>query len=229
MTSRRDRQVSRVRTTIIIAVAVVVAAVVGYGLLYSSGVTEGEYRAGTHYEVIEDAPRRRPGAPIRVREFFSYGCIHCRNFDPLIEDWKTGLPEGVVFERTPVAFSPAWTLLARTYLALEASDALEANHDRLFRAIHDQGRQFLTPEMLADFVDGYGVSKADFLRAFESSGVRRKALEAEADQRRLQIASVPTLVVDDRYRVSMDVGRKTALAVVDHLIASELGEPPAGE
>jgi hypothetical protein len=42
-------------------------------------------------------------------------------------------------------------------------------------------------------------------------------------------ASVPTLVVDDRYRVSMDVGRKTALAVVDHLIASELGEPPAGE
>jgi len=35
---------------------------------------------------------------------------------------------------------------------------------------------------------------------------------------------IPTLVVDDKYRVGMDVGRKVALDVVDHIIAMERGE-----
>jgi thiol:disulfide interchange protein DsbA len=219
---RKDRQVARLRNAIIAFVAAVAVLIVGYGMLYSTGVAEGEYRAGTHYEVIEDARGRRPGEPIRVREFFSYGCVHCRNFDPLVEDWQTRLPEGVEFERTPVAFSPVWTLLARTYLALDELEALESNHDRLFRAIHDSGRQFLSPEMVADFVDGYGVSRDEFLRAFDSPSVRARLRQAESDQRELQISGVPTLVVDDKYRIGMEVGRKTSLDVVDHLIAQEL-------
>ena len=225
---RTDRQVARVRNTIIAFVVAVVVLVIGYGTLYSTGVTEGEYRAGTHFEVIEDARGRRPGEPILVREFFSYGCIHCRNFDPLIEEWKSTLPEGVKFERTPVAFSPVWALLARTYLTLEELDALERNHERLFRAIHDQGRQFLSPEMLADFVDGYGVSREEFLRTFDSPTVRARMRQAERDQRDLQISGVPTLVVDDKYRVGMEVGRKTSLDVVNHLIAREMS-PQAQE
>lgn len=216
-----DRQVSRVRNAIIAFVALVVVLVIGYGMIYSTGLTEGEYRAGTHYEIIEGARGRRPGEPIRVREFFSYGCVHCRNFDPLVEDWKANLPEGVVFERTPVAFSPMWTLLAGTYITLEELGALEQNHDRLFRAIHDQGRQFLSPEMVADFVDGYGVSREEFLRTFESGRVRARLRQAEQAQRDLQIAGVPTLVVDDKYRVGMEVGRRRALDVVDHLIELE--------
>ena len=219
---KKDRQVARLRNAIIAFVAAVAVLIVGYGTLYSTGVAEGEYRAGTHYEVIEDARGRRPGEPIRVREFFSYGCVHCRNFDPLVEDWQTRLPEGVEFERTPVAFSPVWTLLARTYLALDELEALESNHDRLFRAIHDSGRQFLSPEMVADFVDGYGVSRDEFLRAFDSPSVRARLRQAESDQRELQISGVPTLVVDDKYRIGMEVGRKTSLDVVDHLIAQEL-------
>lgn len=219
MPTRKERQAIRMRNAIIAFVAVVALLVIGYGTFYSTGMIDGEYQAGTHYQVIEDPPPRRPGEPIRVREFFSYGCIHCRNFDPLIEDWKRTLPEDVVFERTPAAFSPVWTLLAQGYYALEEVGALEENHDRLFRAIHDNRRQFLSPEMLADFVDGYGTTREAFLRAFESPAVRRKVRETEVAQRALGITGVPTLVVNDRYRVGMDVGRKTALDVVDHLVA----------
>jgi protein dithiol oxidoreductase (disulfide-forming) len=219
---KRDAQVARVRNAIIALVAVVVVAVIAYGIVYTTGITEGEYQAGTHYEVIDGAPPRRPGEPVRVREFFSYGCVHCRNFDPMIESWKRTLPEGVVFERTPVAFSPMWTLLAQTYYALEEVGALEQNHDRLFRAIHDSGRQFLTTDAIADFIAGYGVSREQFMTAFTSESVRRKVRDAEVQQRELQISSVPTLVVAGRYRVGMDVGRKRALDVTDHLIAEEL-------
>lgn len=221
MPTRKERHVIRIRNTIIGVVAAIVVIVIGYGLVYSTGVTEGEYQAGTHYDVIEDARGRRPGEPIEVREFFSYACIHCRNFDPMIEDWQARKPDGVEFRRVPVTFSPVWALLARTYLALDELGALERNHERLFSAIHDQGRQFLSAEMVADYVDGYGVSREAFLRAFDSTAVRSRFRQAERDQRELGIASVPTLVVDDKYRIGMEVGRRAALDVLDHIIAME--------
>ena len=82
----------------------------------------------------------RPTQPITVTEFFSYGCIHCKNFEPLIADYIETLPPDVEFRRVPVAFSPAWALLGQSYLALEAVNALEQNHDRIFRAVHDNTR-----------------------------------------------------------------------------------------
>lgn len=221
MTTRKERQVIRTRNYIIAAVVAVVVIVLGYGTLYSTGIAEGEFQAGTHYELIDNAKGRRPGEPIQVREFFSYGCIHCRNFDPLIEEWQATLPEDVAFERVPVVFSPVWALLGRTYATLEELGALERNHDRLFRAIHDNGRQFLSADMIADFVDGYGVTREEFLRTFDSPAVLQRMRQAERDQVDLGIRAVPTLVVDDKYRIGMEVGRKVALDVVDHIIAME--------
>jgi thiol:disulfide interchange protein DsbA len=218
---KKPDKVARIRYGIIGTVVVIAAIVAGYGFLYSSGVAEGEFVAGEHYQVLEDPARRRPGAPIQVQEFFSYGCVHCRNFDPLIEDWRASAPEDVEFERVPVAFSPPWVLLARTYYALEELYILEANHDRVFRRIHDNGLMFQTPEDVAEFIDGHGATAEEFLAAMNSQTVRRRLRESDAAQRSVGIASVPTLVVAGKYVVSMDVGRKVALDVVDHLIGLE--------
>ncbi len=220
-TRRQERQIRRVRNIVIALVVAVALGVIGYGTYYSAGVTVGEYRPGTHYQVIDDARGRRPGEPVVVREFFSYACPHCRNFEPLLNDWQQHLPKDVVLERTPVAYSTEWSLLARAFYTLKELHALDPNHQRIFEAIHDQGRQFPTPESLADFVDGYGVSKDEFLRTFQSASVDERMREAARDQQALGITSVPTLVVDDKYRVDMEVGRKVALDVVDHLIAQE--------
>jgi thiol:disulfide interchange protein DsbA len=228
MTSRTDKKVVRARNAIIAFAALVAILLIGYGAIYSTGITEGEFLAGEHYRVIEDPPRRRTGEPIMVQEFFSYGCIHCRNFDPLLDDWRATMPEGVTFSRSPVTFSPVWQLLAQSYYALERLGAVEANHLRLFRAIHDNGRQFLSADMVADYVDGNGTTKEEFLRAFSSPDVRREMRDADAAQRKFVITTVPTLVVGGKYVVNMDVGRKASLDVVAHLIALELGAAPEG-
>ena len=78
--------------------------------------------------------------------------------------------------------------------------------------------------MIADFVDGRGVTKDEFIEAYNSSRVRRALATGDARQRTFAIASVPTLVVADKYVVSMDVGRRQALEVVDYLIALEQDE-----
>lgn len=219
-------KVNTARYLILGFVALVGLAVVGYGLMYSTGATEGEFVEGKHYDLIEDAPRRRASDPLMVTEFFSYGCVHCKNFDPLIEKWKPSLPSGAEFERAPVTFNPAWELLARTYLAFETMDKLPGNHERVFRAIHDNGTQFLSADQLANFAAKGNIDKAAFLAAFNSTQVNRRLSEIELAMSRVGVRSVPQLVVAGKYRVNNDAGRKVSLAVVDHLIALELGSAP---
>ena len=216
----REQRVTAVRRGILGAAAAIVSALVLWGLFYGLGAGEGdEIAAGDDYRVVEDPPRRRPGEPIVVTEFFSYGCVHCRNFDPLIEDWRKGLGEGVAFARAPVTFSPQWAVLGQAYLALLEAGALEANHERIFRAVHDNGRIFLSAGQIADFVDGNGVTRQEFLDAYNSPSVRRTLARNETRQRKLGISSVPTIAVADAYVVNMDVGRRRSLEVADALVA----------
>lgn len=216
-----DRRVSQVRNAIIGSMLVLAAVVIGVGLYYTFGSGSGELTPGKQYAVIEDAPLRKPGEPIVVHEFFSYACPHCRDFDPMLEEWKETIAEDVRFERIPATFSPIWTVLAQTYYALEELGALNRNHDRIFRAIHDTGRQFTTIESMADFVDGFGTTREAFLAAANGAEVRARLREADRAQRTLMIGGVPTLVIAGRYVVGMREGRKAAIEIMDELIARE--------
>ena len=216
------QRIKTIRLGVVIFLAAVAGLLAIYGTLYSTGITEGEFTEGEHYSRIDAGVRHRPGDPVEVVEFFSYGCIHCKNFDPLIEDWQADQSDEVVsFRRQPVAFSPTWAILAQTFFALQELGIEEENHERLFKAIHDQGRQFLSVEMIADFVDGHGATRDEFLRAFNSPKVRRAASEFESIQSRYDVQGVPMIAVAGKYMVKMDVGRKLALDVVDHLVALE--------
>jgi thiol:disulfide interchange protein DsbA len=228
MTKAAEARLKRIRIGIGVAIGVVVVAIAGYGLLYSAGATQGEYVAGTHYRVLDDPPRMRPTDPIEVTEYFSWACVHCRTFDPLIEEWLVSQQDDVQFDRTPVAFSPDWALLAGGYRTLEAVGALELNHDRIFRAIHDTGRMFRTKEDLAAFVNGFGTTRDEFLRVFDSPEVRRQLADDDNRRREFGIQSTPTLVVARQYVIDMDVGRRQALELVDQLVARTRAERASG-
>lgn len=225
---KKPNNVAVIRGLIIGAVAVLAVLVIGYGLLYSSGATQGEFIAGEDYEVLENPERRHPGANVQVVEFFSYGCVHCKNFDPLITEWLETKPDNVDFTRVPVAFSPQWLVLAQTYYALEILGILEENHDRIFRRVHNTRTMFDSPEEVAEFIDGHGATAEQVLEAFNSTEVRAKLREADVAQRQVVISAVPTLVVNGKYMISMDVGRKVALEVTDYLIAVEQGADTGG-
>lgn len=227
MAKKKSGNVALVRGLIIGGVAVLGVLILGYGLLYTTGATQGEFVAGEHYEVIETAERRRPGANVEVVEYFSYACVHCKNFDPMIHEWLETKPDNVDFSRVPVTFSPQWALLAQAYYTLEALDILDENHDRIFRRLHNTRRMFASAEDVAEFVDGNGATAAEFLEAWNGPEVRRMLREGEAAQREVVIRAVPAIAVNGAYLVSMDVGRKVALEVVDHLIALEQGGTPA--
>ena len=218
MAKRKDN-ISTIRTGILAAVAALILIVVGVGLYYSLGF--GGSASGERYIAL-DKPDGT--GEVEVVYFFSYECPHCRTFDDLVDGWQARLPEGTVFARVHVAYSSSNRLLAKGHRALLRHDAFEANHRRLFRALQDRNRRFATPGALAEFVDGFGVDQDTFLRTLTST---RTAREVDAGERRflsLGLTGVPALVVDDKYIVNMDLGRKQALAVTDDLVEELLAK-----
>ena len=225
--AKQAERLRRIRIGILAAIGVFVVALGGAGLFYGIGAdVGGEPAEGEHYREItppEGAPRA-----LEVVEYFSYACVHCRSFDPLIEDWSSSLPEGVRFRRAHVAFSPGVALLARAHVALEQAGALEDNHERIFRALHDRNRQFPTAESLADYVDGFGIDRERFLTAVRSPRVARTVAENDQAFRDAALVSVPSLTVAGKYVINMDIGRKQALEVAERLVRKELESRSAG-
>jgi protein dithiol oxidoreductase (disulfide-forming) len=228
--SKSSRRIATTRNAIIAFVALLIVLVVGYGLFRSSAVdVSGDFVEGTHYKVIQGAAPVQATGPIRVTEFFSYGCIHCRNFDPIVNDWLRNAPKDVMFERSPVSFSDQWSLLGQAYFALRDTNALEENHERIFKAIHDNGKQFATADSIAEFVDGHGITRDEFLKAFNSEAVVREISDASKRERSLHVNSVPTVDVADHYTINMDtVPRKRVFDVVEFLVAKIRADRAAG-
>lgn len=218
MAKRKDN-IAGVRTGILIGVVALVVVVAGYGLYYSLGF--GGTAGGEPYVALEKPDLT---GDVEVVEYFSYECPVCRNFEDLVDGWQARLPEGVVFTRVHVAYSSSNRLLAKGHRALLRHDAFDANHRRLFRAIQDRNRLFTSPAALAEFVDGRGVDGESFQRTLTSN---RTVREVEAGERRfvsLGLTGVPALVVDDKYIINMNLGRKGALAVTDDLVEELLAK-----
>ena len=43
-------------------------------------------------ELGRRAPVEAPPGQVEVVEFFSYGCVHCKNFEPMFGAWKKAAP-----------------------------------------------------------------------------------------------------------------------------------------
>ena len=76
--------------------------------------------AGKDYTPISPAQPTDDAAKVEVLEFFSYGCPHCADFNPLVTAWAAKLPADVVFKKVPITFGRgAWESIARLYYTLE--------------------------------------------------------------------------------------------------------------
>src|SRR5215211_2249615 len=73
---------------------------------------------------------------IEVVEFFWYGCIHCYNLEPVLENWVRKLPPDTQFRRVPAVFNQRWGHDAAIFYTIEALGLLDKLHRPLFDAIH---------------------------------------------------------------------------------------------
>ena len=156
---------------------------------------EGEYfRRMTTSQGTSSAPDK-----IEVAEVFWYGCAHCYNFDPVLQKWKQNLAADVTFVRIPVIWNPTNQIHARIMYTAEALGKLDEAHEGIFKAIHQEGNMLTSEDELVQFFGRYGVSKTEFLDAYNSFGVSSSVKRAENLTRRYGIRSVPVIVVNGKY------------------------------
>lgn len=228
MVNRRAKFVQK-QKILVGVIAVVAIAIVGYfSTLVVSETSTDEFVEGEHYLLV-DNPRRIRGDKIEVMEFFSYGCIHCYNFDDEIHSWAADHQDTVDFKQTPAVANEVWRNYGKAYYTMETLGILEQGHTLMFKQIHDARRNLQTDREIASVLALGDVTEAQFVSTFNSSDVAQSLSRADQSARRYKVATVPSMVVQGKYhiRVTGSIGFSRMLDVADFLIAKELAAKAA--
>lgn len=145
---------------------------------------------------------QRPDTPgkIEVIEFFSYGCPHCYELQPLIEKWEAGLPKDVVFKRVAVGFGrEMWENLGKAFYAFSDMKVLPKVDDAIFAAVHKQRLPLQDEKSITAWAAKQGIDPAKFTAAYNSFSVNSHVTQSERMVESYQVASVPSLVVGGKY------------------------------
>ena len=213
-----------VNRTLLISLMALIAS-----MTLSAPIAAENYVEGVHYEAI-DIPVKtglEGEQPLKVEvvEVFSYMCIHCYSFDPLLKLWEQNKAEQAVFNRLPAVFSADWELMARAFYTAEILDVSEQMHEPLFEAIHKQPKNLRDEDIMAAlFLEHAEIPAAEFTESFNSFFVRSRVMQARAKGRAYGITGVPVMIVNGKYRVGgrMAGSNEAMLDVVDFLVRREL-------
>ncbi len=175
------------------------AAIMGLVVLAGSAMAE-QFREGEHYQRI-GTPVSVSGERVEVIEAFAYPCPACRNFLPHIKSWEEEQDGNVDFRRLPIALQRGWDLFARAYYTAQVVGVDEGAHEAMFRALHDERRQFRSFEDVAEFYSDFGVEKEAFINTSESFAVDSRMRQNRNHVRQFGIRSTPTVIVHGKWRV----------------------------
>src|SRR3954462_3961817 len=105
---------------------------------------------------------------IEVAEFFWYGCPHCYNLEPLIENWTQKLAPDVEFRRIPAVFNERWAHDAAIFYTFEALGLLPKLHRPLFDSIHRDHLRTDDQQAMTEWLSRHGVDSKKFFDTMKS-------------------------------------------------------------
>jgi protein dithiol oxidoreductase (disulfide-forming) len=151
------------------------------------------------YKLIN--PPQKPANPkkIEVIEFFSYACPHCADFEAPLQDWLKRKPKDVEYRAVPVVFRDSWKPLAKLYYTLDTMGLLDKYHDKVFDAIHKEGKQLVEDEAIIKWAGQQGIDAAKFTQTYNSFGIDTKVQRAIAMGRAYGVQFTPSLAVNGKY------------------------------
>jgi thiol:disulfide interchange protein DsbA len=180
-------------------------ALAALALLVVTGVAQAQIRPR-----VIDPPMPRlsgvlgetPADKIEVIQFFYYGCPHCFDQQPLIEDWLATKPADVEFRLVPALRDEKWVPLTKAYFALEALGAAKRLHRPIYDVINFDGAQLTEEDKLIAWVARNGVDREKFLEVYNSDAVKAQVEAARKATLDYGIKATPTLVVAGKYAIT---------------------------
>ena len=178
-------------------------------------------------ELLPEPIRTSDPNKIEVLEMFSFSCIHCYQFEPKIQEWKKTLADDVNFLQSHVAWNEKAQIHARIFYTIQFLDVdaktVRALNQSIFNAYNVERKKLTDTDEIADVFMKQGVSKKQFLEAFNSFATTNAMRMADARSRSYKVQGTPEMAVNGKYRVSGSLAgsNKEMLKVVDYLIELE--------
>lgn len=185
---------------------------------------------GTNFRTLAAPEPVATGARIEVLEVFSYGCVHCFDFETPLREWRMRAPKDVGMAYMPAAFNANFEMYARGYYAAEALGVAAKTHEPVFDAIWQGGLVPKDLDGLASLYQRLGVDRQQFLAAAKSPAVEAKLRDAGAKSERMKVEGTPTIYVDGKYQL-LTTGAKSyeeVMARLDALVAKARADRHAG-
>lgn len=191
---------------------------------------EWKFSAGQHYHRLVPTQPTVGGADrIEVAEVFWYGCPHCYDFESHINRWAEDVPANARFVRIPAVWNPLARLHGQLYYTEEVLagngklDNVEAFHAAVFNEFHNKRNRLTSEDAIQNLFERFGVSRDDFLAAWNSFEVDRKIRVANDLVRRYNVTGVPAVVVNGKYRSgAAEAGSyEKLIELIDELVERE--------
>lgn len=174
-----------------------------------------QYKEGVHYEVVSDCASIKP----EVKEFFSFYCPACNNFEGLLADLKPMLDKNIKFKKSHVDFMGGRTKENQQMLsqALATASTLPQKDKivgALFNHYHGKRNKFNSVADIKDIFVVQGVDGAKFDKLYKSFSVRTMTSKMKKDQDYFKnkggLNSVPTFIVNGKYKLLL--GKKSGVS-----------------
>ncbi len=187
-------------------------------------VEKKEFHENLHYKKVPTQQPTQSGKDrIEVVEMFFYACPHCNKLDTTLDTWLKTKAKDVDFMRVPAIIGPTWAVQAKAFYVAEALGKGDEIRKKLFKSIHDDGKQYYNEYSMLTFFTEQGVDSDRFIELYESKDVVEKSSAAREKTVRYGIRGVPAIIVNGKYYTATYLTRdhKELLEVVDFLIEKE--------
>ena len=202
-------------------------ALLALGAMRIGSVSAQNLVEGQNYIRLKDPQPVESGQKTEVVYFFSFGCPHCRDFDPEVQKWKRTIGPNVDFKRVPVDFGrEQWAGLARVWYTLESMGADDKLTSEVFVAFHEKKVPLYQDKAFFDWAASKGLDRKKVEDTYSSFGVTSKLNRARQLAKKYNVQSIPVVFVDGKFQVSGDkVGGHAAMPdAINQLIAKASAE-----
>ena len=160
---------------------------------------------GKHYfEIFPQINTDVVKGKVEVVELMWLGCPHCYHLEADVEKYLNSKPDYVDFKQVPAMLNPVWSKDAETFYIAKLLDPKGEKKllNKIFHAIHEQGRRLSNEDSVKRYFAQLGVTEAQYNNTKQSMAYKAILNRARQIGAGSQISSVPSFIINGKYRTS---------------------------
>lgn len=206
------------------------AAVLFSATVANAQTGQFQYQDGVDFQTLARPVAVEDPSKIEVAEVFWYGCIHCFNLEPALEEFASILPDDVNLVKVPAMWAGAMELHAKIYYASKALGINQDIHWDVFKAMNEERNPLASEQAILDLVEALGHDRVAFQRAFNSFGVNSQITRAKSAAAAYGVRGTPEMIVNGKYRISTTMtGSQDKMLLVTAALVDREREMASGQ